>query len=59
MNIAHGNFGAVNKFVRNLSKKEGEEEYFDDLISDLYLYIRAILEEYLRDREFVEFLKDN
>ena len=58
-NVAHGNLGAFNKFIQNLSKKEGEEEYFDSLITDLYLYIRAILEEYLKDKEFVEFLKDN
>ena len=58
-NIAHGNFGALDKYIQNLSKKEGEEEYFDSLISDLYLYIRAILEEYLKDKAFVEFLKDN
>jgi hypothetical protein len=58
-NIAHGNFDAPNKYIRNLSKKEGEEEYFDSLLVDLYSYIRAILEQYLRDRAFVEFLKDN
>lgn len=57
-NIAHGNFGELDKYVRGLSKKEGEEEYLDNLASDLYVYIRAILEEYLRDRKFVEFLKD-
>ena len=56
-NIAHGNFKAVEKYIRNLSKKEGQEEYFEDLVVDLYVYIRAILEEYLKDITFVEFLK--
>lgn len=58
-NIAHGNFDAIDRYVQSLSKKEGEEEYFDDLISDLYTYIRAVIEEYLRDRTLVEFLKAN
>lgn len=56
-NIAHGNFGEVNKYIKKLSKKEGQEEYFDDLVSDLYTYIRAVLEEYLNDQKFVDFLK--
>jgi len=55
-NIAHGNFELVEKYKQDLSKKEGEEEYLDDLIHDLYDYIRAILEEYLKDYKFVEFL---
>ena len=58
-NIAHGNFSAVEKYVQNLSQKEGKEEYFDDLVTDLYLYVRAILEEYLKDFKFVEFTKEN
>jgi hypothetical protein len=57
-NIAHGNFNEFDKFLRKLSKKEGQEEYFDDLIKDLYTYLGAVLEEYLKDRRFVEFLKD-
>jgi DNA-directed RNA polymerase subunit N (RpoN/RPB10) len=58
-NIVHENFQAVEKYIQSLSKKEGEEEYFDDLIVDLYAYVRAILEEYLKDQALVEFLKDN
>lgn len=56
-NIAHGNFGEYENYVRKLSKKEGEEEYLDDLVVDLYAYVRAILEEYLKDPKFVEFIK--
>ena len=56
-NIAHGNFQAVEKYKHSLSKKEGAEEYFDDLVIDLYVYIRAIIEEYLKDKMLVEFLK--
>ena len=58
-NIAHGNFSAVNKYINGLSKKEGKEEYFDDLVVDLYKYVRSVLEEYLKDFRFVEFLKEN
>lgn len=58
-NIAHGNFEEVTKYVRNLSKKEGREEYFQDVITDSYCYIRAILYEYLKDPVFVDFLKGN
>lgn len=58
-NIAHGNFQAFEKYKSSLSKKEGKEEYLDDLVSDLYRYLRAILEEYLKDPSFIEFLKNN
>jgi hypothetical protein len=64
-NVAHGNFHEIEKYIDKLSKNrkaEDEEmgggEYFVSLITDLYVYIRAILEEYLKDRGFVEFLKD-
>lgn len=58
-NVAHGNFKQLDKYIKSLSKKDGEEEYFEDLVHDLYEYLRAILYEYIRDRDFVEFLKDN
>lgn len=56
-NIAHGNFGELDKYIQSLSKKEDDKEYLSDLVTDLYLYVRAILEEFLKDRKFVEFLK--
>jgi hypothetical protein len=58
-NVAHGNFVAVNKYVSSLPKEEGQEEYFSDLITDLYLYVRAVIEEYLKDKQLVEYLKAN
>lgn len=57
--IAHVDFQAVEKYIQSLSKEEGKEEYFDDLIVDLYGYVRAILEEYVKDQALVEFLKEN
>lgn len=58
-NVAHGNFVAVKKYVAGLSKKDGHKEYFSDLITDLYSYVRAVVEEYLNDKQFVEYLKAN
>lgn len=57
-NIAHGNFQALNKYIQNLSKKEDSEEFLSSLVVDLYQYVRAILEEYLKDKDFIEFLKN-
>jgi hypothetical protein len=56
-NVAHGNFGELEDYKRKLSKKEDEEEYFQDLAVDLYSYVRAIIEEYIKDPKFVEFIK--
>lgn len=57
-NIAHGNFGELEKYMRGRAKKKENKEYLSDLVSDLYTYLRAILDTYLRDRQFVEFIKD-
>ncbi len=56
-NVAHGNFEAINRYVKSLSREEGEEEYFDDLISELYTFVRAVIEQYLIDHSLVDFLK--
>lgn len=55
--IAHGNFKAISKYEQSLSKKEGKEEYFDDVVTDTYFYLRASLEQFLKDPEFVQFVK--
>ena len=55
-NIAHGNFKELGKYLKKLSKND---EYFDTLISDTIFYIKAVLESYLEDRDFVNFLKDS
>ena len=56
-NIAHGNFRAYEKYKKNLKNENGEKLYIDVLVADLYIYIRAIIEEYLKDKNMVEFLK--
>ena len=57
-NIAHGNFRKLNDYIKRISQNE-EEEYFDNLITDMYKYVKAVIQEYIKDRNFVEFLKDN
>lgn len=57
--IAHGNFGEIQRIERE-ARKQIEESYpFEEFASDLYLYLRAIIEEYLKDRSLVEFLKQS
>jgi hypothetical protein len=58
-NIVHGNFKELDKYISNLPKKEGQEECFDSLIGDAYSFVRAVLEELLKDQSFVDFLKAN
>ena len=55
--IAHGNFGEIAKYEKNLKKKKGEEQYLDDVVTDAYFYLRAVVERYLADPEFVKFVK--
>lgn len=55
----HGNFKALDRYISSLPKKEGHEEYFDSPIGDAYSFVRAVLEELLKDQGFVEFLKAN
>ncbi len=51
--VAHGNFGEIDKIIKN----EGMHDHFDSLVVDLYAFVRAIIEEYLKDTKFVEFIK--
>ena len=55
-NIAHGNFKEFQKYTAKLEKND---EYVDTLVSDLYSYIRAIIEEYIQDPALIKFLKDS
>lgn len=66
-NIAHGNLVAYEKFIEKKSKEINEEDLnifsaketvvytMDDI---LFSYVKAILEEYVKDRDLVEFLKE-
>lgn len=71
-NIAHGNFKELDKFLENevkkldpkentlyLSKEALKDCVIEDLISDVYSFIRAIMDEYIKDRKLVEYLKES
>lgn len=62
--IAHGDFKYLKKFIlKKISAKEYsseiEDRYLIELNESLYSYIRAILEEYFKDRNYIQFLKMN
>ncbi|WP_299701432.1 HEPN domain-containing protein [uncultured Pontibacter sp.] len=63
-NIAHGNFKSFKDYLRKEAKKSKEEDISEDIIlerlnNDLFNFIRAIVEEYIKDRKLVDFLKEN
>lgn len=63
-NIAHGNFKSLREYLAKEVKKSKKEDMTEDivlenLIGDVYNFIRAIVEEYMKDRKLVDFLKDN
>jgi hypothetical protein len=63
-NIAHGNFKSFKDYLKKAVKKSNEEDMSEEIIleqlsGDVYKFIRAIIEEYIKDRKMVEFLKEN
>ena len=57
--IAHGDFKKVEKYNKAHSYKDEDDRSIDSLITALYNYIRIILNAYLSDSQFVDFLKEN
>lgn len=57
--IAHGNFQEIDIILNKLSKKSGEQVYLSEFVSDLYAFLRVVLEEKLKDTKFVKFLKES
>jgi len=55
-NIVHGNFSAVDNYLKKLKKKD---EYFDSLISNAYYFVRIVLDTFIRQPKFVQFLKES
>lgn len=57
--IAHGDFKKVEKYNQTHSYKDEDDKSIDSLITVLYNYIRIILDAYLNDPQFIDFLKEN
>ena len=66
-NVAHGNFAEYDKMItKEISKMKDREDWGDlkgiareNFVVDCYRYIKVILKSYIRDRDFVEHLKNN
>jgi len=66
-NIAHGNLVAFDAFLNKKAKEykddptifTAKELILDETIINLFDYVKAILEEYILDRDFVEYIKEN
>lgn len=58
-NIAHGNFAALAKSFKKMDKTLPVELEFDYYISLIYYYIRIIIEEYIEDSKYIDYLKEN
>lgn len=54
--IAHGNIDDLNAILKK-EKKQGNEYFLDNLVHILYQYLKAIINEYLKDPKFIEYLK--
>jgi hypothetical protein len=66
-NIAHGNFREYEKVVLKEAKKITDAEEWSDIkgiasekfVLECYKYIKVIIQAYIKDRNFVDYLKDN
>lgn len=59
-NIAHGNFGGLSKMAKVVQKKSDEPEYLlERCAGNLYQYVRVVIGSYLKDKAFIEFLKES
>lgn len=63
-NIAHGNFKSLDKYLTEEVKRVKDDDVdktiiLERLVTDVYSYLRAILEEYIKDKNLVEYIKEN
>lgn len=59
-NIAHGNFSEFQKFLQKASESDSfPMESFYNLTEKLYNYVRIVVLHYIKDTQFVNFLKYN
>lgn len=54
--IVHGNFSKLVLYRKELAKKN---EFFDSLVDDCAKYVKILLDESIKNPDFVKFLKDN
>ena len=59
-NIAHGNFGGLAKMLKVAQKKGTDQQVLlENYVHRLYQFVRVAVGAYLRDKAFVEFLKES
>lgn len=69
-NIAHGNFNEINKTIvkfyefykkeiDDIEAKDDLRIYIEFIISDLYKYVKVIINKLIRDKNFIDFIKKN
>lgn len=57
--IIHGDFKKLEDIRKDYQKKEGKKLEFKEVVSNLYVFIKAILEEYIKNPSLVDFIKEN
>lgn len=57
--IIHGDFINLEKIRKEYQKKEGKKLEFIEVVSNLYVFIKAILEEYIKNPSLIDFIKNN
>ena len=66
-NVAHGNFREYDKLIEKEVKNMKDKDEWSDLkaiarenfVSNCYDYVKVIIQSYLKDRHFIEYLKAN
>jgi hypothetical protein len=66
-NVAHGNFKEYDNLITKEVKNMKDKDEWSDLkaiarenfVSDCYDYVKVIIQSYLKDRHFIEYLKAN
>lgn len=57
--IAHGNFKSLEKLLKRQKNFMDIQWSLEELSDELYVYIKAIISEYLKDNEYINFLKNS
>ena len=57
--IAHGDFKELDRILKKKTEYEHPDIYFADLNQELYFIIKVIIQKYIDDKEFIEFLKES